>query len=121
MSRAIVKLKGHYLIWSSIVDAPIVTCDTLEELETFTLQESGESGLRELPERLKRVEARGTSANRDSAIDTIWFNRAGPNEQCLTIEGIYRHYCLNEPIRNEWIVSTDEHSMYGLVVAGWEE
>ena len=127
MGQYIVKLKDRYLIWSSVVDAPLCTCDTLDDLTTWIRQTSGTEGLRELPARMARVEAKGTSSlGDDSAVDTIWLNRAGPDESTLTIEGIYRHFCLDEPIKDEWIVPRelvmdDEYDTYGAVVAGWED
>lgn len=105
MGQFIVKLKDHYLIWSTIVDAPIAHASTLEGLKRWVRREYGQRGIDELPARLERVARKGTSSLSDeSALSTIWPNRAGPKESCLMVEGIYRHYCLGEPIRNEWIV-----------------
>ena len=85
MGQHIVKLEGKYLLWSTIVDAPITYGMTLTELKAYVKEESGNEGLRELPKRLERVEQKGTSAlNRDSADDTIWLNRAGKDETRLT-------------------------------------
>lgn len=92
----IVKLAGKYLIWSKIVDAPLTFGMTLEELIEHVRDESGRRGLDDLPARLARVEARGTSSLRhSSAVDTIWFNRAGAGETCMTIEQLVEHYVTN--------------------------
>ena len=126
MGQFIVKLKEHYLIWSTIADAPLTYGMTRDELTEWTRDEYGKKGLEELPARLARVDAKGTSAHREeSAVSTIWLNRAGPNESCLTIEGIYRHYCLEEPVQDEWIVKgrvmgEEEGPSYEDVVKGWE-
>jgi hypothetical protein len=37
-----------------------------------------------------------------SAKDILEGNRAGPNEDELTIDEIYKAYCLIEPIRDSW-------------------
>lgn len=127
MGQYIVKLKEHYLVWSSIVDAPISRGMTLTQLKRWTRRAYGQWGMDELPARLERVDRKGTSAMRDTnAVDTIWLNRAGPDESCLTIVGIYRHFCLGEEIKPEWIVSResvedDDHDTYADVVKGWDE
>lgn len=131
MGQFIVKLKEHYLIWSSIVDAPISNGMNLKQLKRWIRREYGQRGIDELPARLERVEQKGTSAmGDDSAVSTIWLNRAGPEESRLMIEGIYRHYCLGESVRDEWIVrdpdddlKDDEEStgfdLHGAIVGNW--
>lgn len=130
MGQFIVKLRDSYLVWSTIVDAPLTDGGTLDDLREWIGDEYGARGLAELPARLKRVEEKGTSAlSEESAVSTIWLNRAGPNESTLTIEGIYRHFCLGEAMRDEWIVpgrviggdDDDEGPQYEAIVAGWEE
>src|SRR5947207_6910530 len=70
-----------YLIWSTIFDASITHGRTRTELESFIKNEYGREGLDRLPERLRRVETKGTSAFGDKdADDTISNNRAGPND-----------------------------------------
>lgn len=129
MGEFIVKLRDHYLVWSTIVDAPITDGGTLDELKQWIREEYGNRGMETLPERLARVEAKGTSSLRDnSAESAIWLNRAGPNESTLTIVGIYRHYCLGEPIKDEWIVpgrviggdDDDDGLTYEAVLVGWD-
>lgn len=129
MGQCIVKLKEYYLIWSSIVDAPISEGMSLPDLKDWIREEYGREGLDALPARLARVEAKGTSAmDDDDALDTIWLNRAGPDERPLTILGIYRHYCLGEEIQDAWIVpgrmmggEDDDGLTYEAVTAGWEQ
>lgn len=93
MGQFIVKLEGKYLIWSSIVDAPITMGMTLAELTEHVRNESGRRGLDDLPARLARVDVNGTSAMDDkSAIDTVWLNRAGAKETCMTVAQIVEYY-----------------------------
>lgn len=129
MGQFIVKLRNHYLIWSSVVDAPICVCENETDVAEYIREKYGNEGLRELPRRMERVKAKGTSAHDDdSALDTIWLNRAGPDESTLTILGIYLHYCCEQPIKPEWVIprevvlddSTDT-TLYDMVVAGWAE
>lgn len=108
MPKFIIKIKEHYLIWSTIVDAPIIYGMTLDELTEYIKEEYGNSGLRELPARLARVNLNGTSSIQPyTPEDLVLYNRAGPNETHLSLEGVYRHYCLREPIKDEWILPED--------------
>lgn len=128
MGRTLIKLKEFYLEWSSIIDAPLTFGMGLDELKTYIKDEYGEQGLRDLEVRLVRVEEKGTSEfDAADVVDTIWFNRAGPNERRATIEGIYQHYCLYQSWQEAWLVSEDlandedrSHEMYDLVTAGWK-
>jgi hypothetical protein len=93
MGQFIVKLAGKYLVWSTIVDAPVSYGMDEAELREWIKDEYGEQGLRDLPARLARVEKKGTSAlTYESAERTIWFNRAGPNETQLTVPQIIAEY-----------------------------
>ena len=87
MGQGIVKLNGKYMIWSTVVDAPITRLMTREQLEEHVRFEDGERGVRELPERMKRADTKGTSFfDYDSAEKVVSHNRSGPDESCLTIE-----------------------------------
>jgi hypothetical protein len=95
MGQYIVKLEGKYLMWSTVVDAPITYGGTLAELRAYVKERDGENGLRDLTERLKRVEAKGTSAiDEDGPDDVMWLNRAGKGETPLTKAQIIEHYVL---------------------------
>jgi hypothetical protein len=77
MGQAIVALEGFYLVWSSIVDAPITLGMTLEELQAWTRDEYGQRGLDGFDQRMARVDAKGTSSfDSESADDVMWLNRA---------------------------------------------
>jgi len=129
VGRYIIKLKDYYLEWSTIVDAPLTYGMALDEFKGYYKDEYGNDGLRDLPNRLARVEAKGTSAHdEESAESTIWLNRAGPKERPSTIVGIYHHYCLDEEWRDEWFIPReilnrdDDHGEhYAAAVAGWPE
>ena len=93
----IVKLGGKYLIWSDVVDAPVMMGMTLEELREHIREEEGRRGLEAFEQRLARVEAKGTSSFRDeNAVDTVWLNRAGANETCMTVAQLIAHFVTNE-------------------------
>ncbi len=94
MPRYIIKIREKYFIWSTIVDAPITVGMTKTQLEDYIKDEYGWQGLNELPERLKRVEEKGTSALEiyNSMEETVKCNRAGNKEACLTIDEIYEKY-----------------------------
>lgn len=94
MPRYIVKLaEDEYMEWSTVVDAPVTYICTRKEFEDFYRKEYGEDGMRTLPERMERVEQKGTSCLLDdSAEQTVKFNRAGPNESTLTFDEIRQRY-----------------------------
>jgi hypothetical protein len=98
MGQFIVKLGGKYLVWSTIVDAPITYGMDEAELQEWVKDEYGQQGLRDLPARMERVEQKGTSAlTIESAERTVWFNRAGPGESQLTVEQIIEQYVTRAP------------------------
>lgn len=98
MGRSIVKLpykgKDYYLLWSSIVDAPITYGVPLKELEDYLREEEGARYMREdHPRRMERVEKYGTSSlHGETPEEFIVVNRAGPDEQRITLEGIIYQY-----------------------------
>jgi hypothetical protein len=106
MPRYIIKIEDYYLDWSTIVDAPITFGLDLKRFNKYYEEEYGRVGMLNLPERLNRVDEKGTSSlDYESVEDLIDFNRAGPNESCLTLDEIYSAYCLKKPIRNNWLPS----------------
>lgn len=97
MGNPIIKLGGQYLIWSSISDAPNTYGMTRHELEEHIREEHGRNGLRDLADRMVRVDAKGTSSHDDdSAETTVSGNRAGENETCLTVEQIVEFYVVRK-------------------------
>lgn len=97
MPQYVIKLsdrgKDYYLMWSTIVDAPITPGMSLDEFKAWYRDEYGRLSFEyELPERLKRVEERGTSCRDQTLDEVISCNRAGDNESELTKEQIIEAY-----------------------------
>lgn len=86
--------KEYYFEWSTVVDAPVTFGMSLEEFKEYYKERYGLEGLKGLPERLERVEEKGTSSRVDESVQTLFeHNRAGPNESCFTFEEIVDWYC----------------------------
>ena len=103
MPRYIVKLKDYYFLFSSVVDAPVTFGMSLDAFKEYYKLEYGQDSLKDLDSRLSRVEKYGSSDMAElSADDILEFNKAGPNEDALTVDEIYKAYCLMEPIRDGW-------------------
>ena len=93
MGRCIIKIKDKYFEWSSVVDAPVTYGMNKKELKEYIKSEYGNQGLKELPQRLKRVKEKGSSwASGEDLKDTIDFNRAGEHEEQISKEEIYEKY-----------------------------
>ena len=105
MGRYILKIKDYYLEWSTVVDCPVTFGMNLDQLTRHIRHEYGANGLRDLPERLERVNQTGTSKRGGNLQDVISGNRAGPNESELDLGEIHQAYCLQEPIRGGWKAS----------------
>ena len=102
MPTYIVKLikekKAFYLLWSTVVDAPITYGLSLGELESYYRYQYGEHGMAALSERMRRVEEKGTSAHDDvSAEETISCNRLGKRGKTLSMDEIIQKYCEGRP------------------------
>ena len=100
MPRYILKLhddkfgKDYYMEWSTIVDAPVTYGVSLKEFKEYYQAEYGNEGMKELDNRMKRVEAKGTSSLiDDSGDDLIMHNRAGEDEVSLTKEELLEVFC----------------------------
>lgn len=91
MGSAILKFEnGMWVIWSTIADAPMRIFSSKKDLEDWCLIEEGRRYCeRELPGHLKRAEEKGCSTyGTETLREFIEFNRAGPNEECLTYDEI---------------------------------
>lgn len=83
-----------YFNWSTIVDAPVSYAVPLEEFERQYRLEHGESGMRDLPERIARANATGTSSRAGETLaQLVEGNRAGEHESSLTLEQIIDYVC----------------------------
>lgn len=101
----LVKLNDYYFEFSTIVDAPTTFGMSLEDFKKYYREMYGLDGMRILDERLERVERYGTSSQlKETAAEMLGGNRAGPNEEELTTDEIFKAYCLQEPIRDGWVV-----------------
>jgi len=98
MPRFIIKLDTpdgpFYCEWSTASDAPATYLLTREELKTYIQEEYGRQGSLDFEERMSLVERQGHSIQRDgvSVESLVAHNRAGPDEECLSIEEIIELY-----------------------------
>lgn len=87
--------RDYYLEWSTVVDAPVTYGMTLEEFTDYYRNEYGRAGEADLEERMKRVEAKGTSSQVDGDVRSlIRGNRAGDKESSMTYNEIVAEYCV---------------------------
>lgn len=87
--------ENYYLFWSTVVDAPVSHGMSLEEFKKDYIK----SDLTNYEERIERVNKKGTSSLIDESVDAlISFNRAGPEESCLSYDELVRFYCLKEKV-----------------------
>lgn len=97
MPRYIIKLDTphgpRYMEWSTVVDAPVTYGVPLERFKAYYRERYGTEGMKELPERLERVERTGTSDMIGTLDGLISCNRAGDKEEELTMEQIIERYC----------------------------
>ena len=85
----------YYLEWSTIVDAPVTCGMSREEFTNFYREEYGRDAMRfEFPERMKRVDEKGTSARvYDNVDEVLMGNKAGKNGERLSKGEIIEKYC----------------------------
>lgn len=105
MPHYIIKLERsgieYYMEWSTVVDAPVSEALSLDQFKSWYFAYHFPKNSEELEERLRRVEATGTSAisissETETAQDFILYNRAGENESCLTSDEIIDRYLPKE-------------------------
>lgn len=102
MPHYIVRLTGpdrrqHYLIWSTLIDAPVTRGMSRSELMAYCRRTYYGVESVALTSRLARLDAKGTSSIHDAcAEDTVRHNRAGPGETCLSVPQIIARYCTEE-------------------------
>jgi len=96
MGTFIVHHEGAYNVFSTIPDAfYFETALTLDELQIWYRQRYGEEGMAELPGRLERAHASGSSAQAGpwaGLENSISGNRAGLNESTLSVEECIRRF-----------------------------
>lgn len=101
MGRCILKIKDYYLEWSSVVDAPVSAGMKRDDFKKYYRREYGESGMLDFERRMMTADAVGSTWG-ETAAEVIRGNRAAPHEKSLSLDEIYRAYCLKEKIRNGW-------------------
>lgn len=107
MGRYIIKYRGLYAEWSTVVDAPVSYFMPLDSFEEYYRWMYGEDGMIRLPDRMVRVRQKGTSAiHEESAYSTMLCNRAGPEETDLLPDEIFAAFSLYLPVRG--MVDTDK-------------
>jgi hypothetical protein len=82
---------GRYVKWSNTTDSPVRPVMDRDQLKD-DLGRSDLLGPAVIDELLARVDARGTSDPDLSVSEVIATNRAGPNEEPLTVEEILDRY-----------------------------
>lgn len=109
MPRLILKIKDYYLEWSTVVDAPVTFGMPLEQFKEYYKEEYGNYGLEKLSRMLPEIDEYGSTATlRSPDIESnlkefVELNRAGPKEKELTLDEIYKAFCLREPILDNWL------------------
>jgi len=87
MGHIIAKFGDRYMEWTTVSDGPITPLLTVPELKRYILQAYGYKELQELPERIARADAQGTSSRMGtSAQDLLAHNAIGPNGAPVTTE-----------------------------------
>ncbi|WP_428412688.1 hypothetical protein [Legionella sp.] len=80
-----------------MTDASVIQGCSLIALKNYYKNEYGEKGLLDLSERLERVEKKGVSSHiHDNFEELIKCNRAGDNEEELSMQQIIEKYCREE-------------------------
>lgn len=94
MPQLILHKDGAYNIYGTIADGPhFESALTLDQLTEVIGQEYGETGLRELPQRLERAHRTGCSSMRGETLEQcISYNRAGQNEANMPVDEFVRRY-----------------------------
>lgn len=85
--------RSWYLMWSTIIDAPVTRGMAREDFEAWCQDEYGSRAMRDFPDRMARADATGTSYLDRTLNDTIACNRAGEHEACLTMAQLVAQYC----------------------------
>ena len=92
--------KGIFILeWSTEIDAPVTYAMTLEEFNEYYRKKYGDEGMKELPERLERVERTGSSGYNHTLDWLLEYNRAGEDQTPMSREDIIA-YCLERPKRS---------------------
>lgn len=84
----------RYLVWSTIVEAPITFGMELDDLVDWISEQMGKDYAEQFVEtRIPRIERTGTSTG-EAVTELIRLNRAGLGETRLTLEQIIDFFCV---------------------------
>lgn len=99
MGRAIFKVttdsgEERFLVWSSIVDAPVTFACTAEEIVAVFVEDAIQDTTRMVQGMLDRARETGSSSSFGCTViaDVVTGNRAGPGESTLTEDEIIEFY-----------------------------
>jgi len=94
MSQIIIHHKGAYNIYSTVSDnARFVSALTEEQLKEYIKEESGNQGLRNLPDRIKKAKETGTSSIPATSFDKLLMcNIAGKNGSKLSTKRFIKQF-----------------------------
>ena len=110
MSEYILHHDGKFILWSTIVDAPVMDFALAEaDFRAYYLERFGSHNIHRLADRLDRAIAKGSSAFGPSTFDSeIVRNHAGPDGTCLTKAQIIARF-FTDIEHEDIIVSDDTH------------
>lgn len=97
MGRGIFKVddngKEAFIVWSSVVDAPVSFACTAEEIVEMFVEDARESAVLLAQEMIERARENRTSSRMGMTLaDVATENRAGPAESTLTEDEIIEFY-----------------------------
>lgn len=84
----------HFLVWSSVVDAPVTFACTADEIVELWVEEAKERATEEAQRMIEQARITGSSSRTGfySLADVVGANRAGPNESALAEDEIVEFY-----------------------------
>lgn len=84
----------YYLIWSTNVDAPTTYGMQLDQFNEWYRQQYGDKGMKELAERMERVNHKGTSSYFESeTLENLLEMYRLNHDHELTLENLITDYC----------------------------
>jgi hypothetical protein len=104
--RFLIKLNADdrdwYLVWSTVVDAPVSMGMSFDEAEIDVHQRYGAAGRGWWPTATNLLKEKGVSTRGyENAVAVLHGNRAGAGESCLSPDEIVEVYCLRQHIARD--------------------
>jgi hypothetical protein len=97
MGRLTLVVRGYFLEYSTTSDSPVIFGMNYSDYMDWYREEYGRAGMREFDIIVQRALNGGIVY----AKDVLSTNRAGKNERHLSIDNVYKAYCLRQDI-NGW-------------------